>query len=406
MNKLSFRLAASALIIGMSTVGCQADDSRPAALSDAAPQSKKEAFSLHQEAQVVLRRGDVAQAVSLMENAVELSPRDAGYRMALAELYLRSGRFASAERTFSDTVILNPENVQASLYLALSRGAQGKGYGAIAALEAVNDRAKPADLGLAFALLGDTQRAVQLLESAARDAGADSRVRQNLALAYALGGDWAKARVIAAQDLSPADIDRRMEQWATLARPNEGGVQVAAFFGVTPVADAGQPHRLALHVAPEEAAFARADAVEVSAPPPEVEMEVALAPAPAPAPVEAPPVQLAVAAAPRPAVEAILPSRLAPAGRYVVQIGAFSSRGQAESAWKTASRRYQLAGSPLITTIPAPRGGGTFHRLAVRGFTTSGEAGRTCRSIKAKGGDCFVRAIESGRAPTRIAARR
>src|SRR3546814_4843532 len=123
-----------------------------------------------------------------------------------------------------------------------------------------------------------------MLEPAARAPGADARVRQNLALAYALAGDWLKARTTAAQDISPAQLGERMEQWAALAQPDAGSTRVAALLGVTPVADPGQPVRLAL--APEvlETRFAEA-VVESPAPAPTIEpapVEVAFAAPPTP----------------------------------------------------------------------------------------------------------------------------
>src|SRR5438132_1173379 len=80
---------------------------------------------------------------------------------------------------------------------------------------------------LAYALAGRAERAVDLLESAARSPMATPRTRQNLALAYAFAGDWNRARTIAAQDISPSDVDARMAQWAQMARPGAGPVQVA-----------------------------------------------------------------------------------------------------------------------------------------------------------------------------------
>ena len=43
-----------------------------------------------------LQQGQLAPAQTAMEQAVALSPRDAGYRQLLADIYLKQGRFASA----------------------------------------------------------------------------------------------------------------------------------------------------------------------------------------------------------------------------------------------------------------------------------------------------------------------
>ena len=133
-----------------------------------------------------------------------------------------------------------------------------------------------------------------MLEPAALARGADARVRQNLALAYALAGDWLKARTTAAQDISPAQLGARMEQWAALAQPDAGSTRVAALLGVTPVADPGQPVRLALAPELQETRFAEA-ATESPVPAEIVE------PAPVEVAFEAPPTpENAIVSAPVP----------------------------------------------------------------------------------------------------------
>jgi len=420
IRNIPVRLAASALVIGLTTVGCQGDDIRPAAWSAEAPKGDRDAFRLFQQAQLVAQKGDNAEALELMERAVEMAPRDAGYRMGLAELYLRTGRFASAERTFSDVIILNPDNIHAGLYLGLSRAAQGESLAALAALEKLEGRANPDDLGLAYALAGNPQRAVTLLEEAARAERADGRVRQNLALAHAMAGDWGKARTIAAQDISPAELGRRMEKWAALAAPADRGAQVAAFFGVTPAADTGQPVRLALRV-PQEEAPARAEAIVEAPPAPEAALAAA---APASDPVaDATPAPMQVASYVMPAAQpvslpapleapksakAVAPvqrSAVLPSSQFVMQIGAFSSRAQAEAAWRAAQKRFGFSSERQVVTTVIGEGKGVFHRLAVKGFATSSDANRACKAVKAKGGECFVRSLAT-RPATKIAARR
>src|SRR3546814_18586845 len=104
-----------------------------------------------------------------------------------------------------------PDNDKARVGQAVARVAQGDRAGARAALAEVRN-APADDYGLALALAGDTARAVEVLEPAARGMRGTSRTRQNLALAYALDGQWAKARTVAAQDVSPADLDRSEER--------------------------------------------------------------------------------------------------------------------------------------------------------------------------------------------------
>jgi len=465
-NTARFKLAASTLVLGLTMVGCTPATSNygPVTASARAPKAEQQAAALYQQAQAAVQRSELSHALTLTEQAVELSPTDSGYRMLLGDLYLKNGRFVSAEQAFGDVLTLDPNNSRATLSIALAQIAQGENGPAIAALGRLAQTAAPGDVGLAFALAGQPQRAIEMLEPAARASDADGRVRQNLALAYALAGDWQKSRATAAQDVSPAEINQRMEHWASLANPSAGSNRIALLFGVTPVSDAGQPERLALApAAPQADAYAGIDielpTVEASgqaaaaAAPVEVASAVATeaytyeAPAqpdlfaepaaiasvdlpssvavPAAQPGETAEVRLAAAVealveapapAAKPAVVAKAPlptfqaagkkQQLAPQrpSRFVVQIGAYKSSRQVEQAWAHVQRRYNLGGSqPLSTTVSIP-GKGTFHRLSVSGFGTTSEAGRVCRSIRAKGGACFVR-TNAGDTPIQWASR-
>ena len=428
MNKHVHKLTASALAISLAVIGCTpaVQSGRPTALSSTAatPKVEKDAAKLHAEAQAALQAGQTAEALTLAEQAVVLSPRDVGYRMLLGDLYLKNGRFASAETSFSDVASLDPGNVRARLSLALSMIAQGKTMMAGAELGKLDGSAAPGDLGLAYALAGQHARALQLLESAAREQEASARVRQNLALAYALAGDWQKARITASQDLSEAELPARMEQWAALAKPADSYAQVASLLGVTPAADPGQPVHLAL--APVEAAPVAL--AELTPAPFEAIVEAAPAPVVVSRPVQ-PPIQLAAAARELVRANPIVLSKAAAvtsapipvfkpakitkfetrprksaAGRYVVQIGAYRHVIQAERAWAQAQRRYGLtAGQAVSTTVTLP-GRGTFHRLSVAGFEGADQAARTCGTIRARGGSCFVRTV-AGDAPLQFASR-
>lgn len=468
-NNVAYKFAASSLVLGLTMVGCKPASTayRPAAVSAKVAKAEGGAAKFYANAQTAAQQGNAAEALTLAEKAVELSPRDTGYRMLLADLYLKNGRFVSAESAFSDLLTLDPGNSRASLSIALAQIAQGKSGEALAVLEALAATAAPADVGLAFALAGQPQRAIEMLEPAARAPDANGRVRQNLALAYSIAGNWQKARVVAAQDVAPAELDARLQQWAAFAQPSAPHSQVAALLGVTPVADAGRPVRLALApAAPAPVAYAEAEvpapveapveAAAVGGPaeevietpaeatteafayqPPEqadVFAEASAAPAPVEVPVSAAPaarvqevsgVQFAaavqslveapapmrvsapVASAPIPTFEpkkAVKKPRAKGAGRFVVQLGAYRNRVQVQKAWAQAQRRYRFDGSePLSTTVTIP-GKGTFHRLAIAGFETPVDANRACQSIRAKHGVCFVRAT-AGDSPVRWASR-
>ncbi|MEA3066344.1 MAG: hypothetical protein QOJ27_2805, partial [Sphingomonadales bacterium] len=260
-NEVALKFAVSALAIGATMVACKpaADASRVASASSRAPKAEQQAAELSEKAQAAVQRREFAEGLGFAERAVELSPRDVGYRMILADLYLKNGRFQSAETTFADVQQLDPGNVRAGFSLALARIALGRPAAAVAELDRLTETAAPADIGLAYALAGEPGRAIEMLEPAARAPGATGRVRQNLAFAYAIAGDWEKARITAAQDVSPAELGARLQQWAAFTRPDAGASRIAFLLGVAPAEDAGQPVRLAL-AAPEAPATAFAAA--------------------------------------------------------------------------------------------------------------------------------------------------
>jgi Flp pilus assembly protein TadD len=449
MNHNVHKLAACGVALSALTIGCTpaVQSQRPVGLVAGTSKIERSAAQFSAQAQAAAQAGKLGEALRLAEQAVETSPRDVGYRMLLGDLYLRNGRFASAETSFSDVVTLDPGNVRATLSLALSMIAQGKTLLATTELEKLEGQAAPGDLGLAYALAGQHGHAQTLLESAASAPGATGRVRQNLALSYALAGDWQKARVTAAQDVSETELNGRLSHWATLASPANSYTQVAALLGVTPVADAGQPVRLSL-ASPEPSPVALAEAAPAPAPVqavPEPVVVAIAAPAPVPAPVAIPapvaalttkvipvapadqPVQFAAAAedlvkpspvvikASSPLADAPLfkPARLARfetsarkrgTGHFVVQIGAYRNLNQASRAWGEATRRYGFGDKqPLSTTVTLP-GRGTFYRLSVAPFEAAGQAARACQTIRTRGGACFVRTL-AGDAPLQYAMR-
>jgi len=430
-KRVAFKIAVSPLVLGIAMVGCTTTPPslfRPQAASPAAARADKQSSTNFELAQQAQQKGLTQQAIGFAEKAVEMSPRDAGYRMLLGDLYMKSGRFLSAETAFSDVLTLHADNSRARFQLALSQISLGKPYAALVQLDRLAETQSPVDLGLAYALAGQPDRAIAMLEPAARAADANSRVRQNLALAYAFSGDWQRAQSVAAQDLSPADLSARMQEWASFTQPQSGQNQVASLLGVTPVQDAGQPTRLALAVeTPAPIALAQAEAPVAPEPVAEPAVEVAQA-VEVEMPVEAEQeIQYAEAAqtlsAPQPAIIATtnLPASApiaafepAPAkpktavvrsatGRYVVQIGAYRSALAVEQAWSRVQQRYGLADyAPVSATVSLPKG--VFHRLSVAGFGSAAEAASTCRSIKVKGGACFVRNV-AGDAPIRWASR-
>jgi D-alanyl-D-alanine carboxypeptidase len=453
MTNVAFKLAVSSLVLSAALTGCpSAQLGAPNAHASAA--RGETPSRIEGQARLAVQQGDLPRALGHAERLVEAAPMDIGYRMLLADIYLKSGRFESAAATYRDVLELDGDNARAGLSYALTQIGLGRQGAAVGQLDRLVGTAPAADLGLAYALAGYPERAIELLEPAARDAGATPRLRQNLALSYALAGDWQRARTVAAQDVAPGDLAGRLEQWAALAAPQASGAgRVAHLLGVTPQADAGQPARLALRApAPAEPAYAEAapEPAPIAQAPIQFASAVPYVPAPEPLPLPAPapepaaepavhpevdaryaaaaeslmrpepavirtapesaarapgPVFSAVRAAARPAARFASASARAEAGpgRFAVQLGAFSNAQNAERAWQQAERSFGLAGEqPLTTTIDMA--GRTLHRVSVGGFESHADASRACQSIKARGGACFVRAV-AGDAAVRWAAR-
>ena len=431
MKTLRLGSAVSAIALASMIAGCASPMSRSASVSKGKAPA---AYALR--AQMALGTGDYASAVTLAEQAAEATPQDANIRSLLGNAYFAGGRFASAEAAYNDSLSLIPAQPQIILKRALVQIALGKNDAAISGLQAAQGMIDPADLGLALALAGRPDEAVQMLDVAARAQGADSRVRQNLALANALAGNWEAARVIASQDLTADLVDARVQQWMSLAKPAHSYDQVAALVGVTPVAaDPGQPVRLAL--VQTDTRVAQAD----PAPLPVEQAVVAEAPvyvAPVAEPVAVAQASVpeqpsfdplaAVAAAASNAKDAVvefasnLTSEPAPKAKKasaparkaaspslgspkaVVQLGAYSSEERVSAAWATLSKKYPNLGSysPMVARFDSPRG--TVWRLSIRGFDNQQEAIARCQSLRGKGGSCFVRST-AGDAPVQFASR-
>ena len=266
---------------------------------------------------------------SQMEQAVALSPRDVGYRLLLADIYLKSGRFESARATFGDVLDARsgqrPRRPQFRADPDRARPPAGRRPPARRAGEqrpAVRHRPRlcarrphrPGDRNSRRCRAPPT---------------ATPRIRQNLALAYAMPATGAAPARSRRRTCPPAELGPRLQQWAAFARPDSGPTQVAGLLGVSPAEDPGQPVRARARAgrgATIAVAFAEAAAPAVS--------QASFAPA-APAPAPAPePVQVAEAApAERRAVWAPTAADLRPAR------GRRARRDRRSRARSRASRR-------------------------------------------------------------------
>ena len=431
----SFRLgsAVSAAVLASAIAGCAAPK-----VSYGLGVKTGDDTALATRALAALNSNDFPTAIALAERAVAKTPDDAGYRQLLGNAYFAAGRFRSAEAAFKDSLTIYSNQPQVVLKLALVQIALGKSDEAVAFLGAGRAVLDPANYGLALALAGRTDDAISILQTAAREPGADARVRQNLALAYALSGDWTNARTIAAQDVPGNKLDERIHQWMQLASPKKASDQVAALVGVTPaLVDEGEPVQLALRKPSVQVAQAApsapaaqpqvADAAPVvAAPVPAASITVPL-PEATPMAAEAPPpppVSMAMMAAASPeapaAFAAFMPHKAAPVAKpakprrvaavhrgdsnAIVQLGSYRSPQQVAAGWAHLTQRYPAlrAYLPMKARFDSPKG--TFWRLSIQGFDNQREAIARCDQLKNRGGNCFVRGF-AGDAPVQIASR-
>lgn len=414
--------------------GCASPDR---SIANFAGRIERSNIGLATRAQAALMANRTGEAVTLAERAVANSPRDAGFRGLLGNIYLASGRFSSAASAFRDSLTLIPQQAPVVLKLALAEIALGRPGEAIALLDAARPALDSADYGLAMALAGNSD-AVSVLDQAARQPGADGRVRQNLALAYALAGDWVQARTIAAQDLPADQLEQRIAQWTQLTAAGRPADRIAALIGITPAIDSGMPVRLALAPRSAPSPFAAVTVQRAPEPAAAQSPPVAAAVQPAAEPVAAQvspaiptalPLQSAFdqpAAAPPSAraqavveaMPAVVEQQPEPArtvatsvsqvglGRSasVVQLGAYGSLRRVESAWNDFSQRFAVLRDYVPASARIESALGTLYRLSVRGFGSEGEAVTLCGQLRLAGGSCFVRTL-AGDEPVRLASR-
>ncbi len=436
MNKMIVKLALSTAVVGFTAVGGVQVVASSAATQSSQSASVKKAHGWALKAEKLLAKGKADQALQFAEAAVEADMTNVDYRSLLARTYLAQGRFVAAERTFEDVMELGQADPRTVIGVVLSRIAQGKVDSAISLVDANRAILPASDYGLALALAGDNKRAVDVLVEAIRADNATARTRQNLAMAYALDGRWRDARIMAMQDLAQNNADMRLAEWVQLARPGSYQTRVASLLKVSPREDAGQPVRLALGNATAVPAMAEVVASEpvaiASAEVPVTSELPAVGPAPVALGFEESDVRVAAAApiASAPAVEAPLikapegpaksasaapaakPVKLAlaetaapvskPAGKFLVQLGAFSSASNAQKAWNHYSRKHKVLNGFTSASSTVNVKGKTLTRLAASGFGNYQSAAAACSAIKASGGDCIVKSVD-GSSPVRMA---
>ena len=434
-NKTLVKLALSTAVVGFTALGGAGVVASSAATHASVDVQAKKAHSWAKKAEKLIAKGKADKALGYAEAAVEADLNNMEYRSLLARIYMAQGRFVAAERTFMDVMELGQVDARTVIGVALTRIAQGKVDSAVSLVDAHRSIIPASDYGLALALAGDTKRSIDVLVEAIRADNATARTRQNLALAYALDGRWRESRTMAVQDMPQDRVDQRIVEWAQYARPGAYQMRVAGLLNVTPRADSGQPIRLALGGAPAPAMAAAEEAAPVvmaAAEPVQMAELAAVGPAPvaegynesdvriaaavasvsdseaplikapegatkaaeaAPAPK---PVKLALAETPAPTTKV--------SGKYLVQLGAFSSAGNAQKAWNQYSRKHKVLSGLTSASSTVNIKGKTLTRLAASGFGDYQSAAATCSSIKKAGGECIVKTV-GGSAPVRMAVK-
>jgi D-alanyl-D-alanine carboxypeptidase len=248
MNTKKFaQLAASGAMLLMVSGGCSLPNALGFGPSSESTPTVKDAAKASKKSMKLMEKGNLPAAIEFAEQAVAAAPQDSGYRAQLGHNYLADGRFLSAEMAFRDAMTLGDTSARTVISLSLSLTAQGKVDEARGVLTAHRSTLPAADYGLALALLGDHEHAIEILVDAVRNAPPSAKTRQNLALAFALAGRWPEAKMMGEQDLAPEALRERMTEWAQLARPGAYEMRVASLLGVSPREDMGMPVRLALN---------------------------------------------------------------------------------------------------------------------------------------------------------------
>lgn len=434
-NKTLVKLALSTAVVGFTALGGAGVVASSAATYATVDVQAKKAHGWAKKAEKLFVKGKIDKALGYAEAAVEADLTNMEYRSLLARIYMTQGRFVAAERTFMDVMELGQVDARTVIGVALTRIAQGKVDSAISLVDAHRSILPASDYGLTLALAGDSKRSVDVLVEAIRADNATARTRQNLALAYALDGRWREARIMAVQDMPQDRVDTRIVEWAHYARPGAYQTRVAGLLNVTPRADSGQPVRLALGgatAAPNMASAEEIAPVAIAAAEPAPEL-AAIGPAPVASGYEESDVRIAaavasvsenevplikapegpaksaeIAPAAKPVKLALADTRptTAPvAGKYLVQLGAFSSANNAQKAWEQYSRKHKILAGFNSASSTVNVKGKTLTRLAATGFGNYQSAAAACSQIKRAGGECVVKSV-NGAAPVRMAAKK
>ena len=167
-------------------------------------------------ARALFERGQVQQALTVLEPTAKAFPRDTATQVALADMYKDAGREPDAEKTLRSFIQLEPENAQVLNHLGYMLAESGRQLD-----EAVKlvQRALDLDpgnpyyldsLGWAYFRRGDLEQAEKYLSPAAAQLPKNAEVQAHLGELLARRGRWQDAITAwtRALDSDAGDIDR------------------------------------------------------------------------------------------------------------------------------------------------------------------------------------------------------
>ncbi len=156
-------------------------------LNDAAKTFSAEPAYLIERGKVEVAANKSTDAVSSLNKALKISPKDWQIYATLGIAYDLATAFSAAEDAYAKALQLSPENPTILNNMAISA-----------------------------ALAGNLDKAITTLEEAPTSARQNPQIRQNLAMFYGLKGEIGKAENLARRDLDEASVRRNLSLFARL----------------------------------------------------------------------------------------------------------------------------------------------------------------------------------------------
>ena len=306
------------------------------------------------------------------------------------------GKFDTALIALDSAATLAPMDSRVISARGISLAALGRVGEAIATFQNSADATSLSNMALVFAMTGNPEAAVNILEPLAQSNKVTAQGRQNLAMAYLMAGREREARNMARIDLDAESVDDTFTFYRTLASlPVERRMQALTTGVIAPDWTKEETGNLML----AESSDREAAAQRIARQPAIVEVEeekaetVVVAEAPKPEP------EAKVDAANYELTE--LPPLVEPYG-WALQIGAYRTEKALMRGWTILYR----ANADLLEDIPPRRSEvdfgdreegkprGFYYRLNAGPLGSLSEARELCRELLARGTECWVRPPE------------